>query len=686
MTPLSSTVDAVPRGGAAGSGLSTVEGWKAPDAVVFVSVKGRTLAAVSMLSAREVHKAYGNRSVLSGASLALAAGQRAGLVGRNGAGKSTLARILARVELPDAGEVVWSKDLRVCYLEQEPRLAADDTVLDAVLAGKRDWLAAQARHAEASAALARGESAQQWLPVQTEAAAEIEKHGGWDVAHEAEAMLAQLRIVDGARPVGQLSGGQRRRVALARAFISDPDVLILDEPTNHLDIPTIEWLEEHLRSEYRGAALLVTHDRYLLDRVVDTTFELSRAGLFRVDGGWEAYLIAKAERLAHEARVEANRQNYLRRELEWLRRQPKARTTKSKSRVGRVEAALAQSTVEVDRVAKLGVSGTRSGKTVLELDELAIGRDHTPLASGLTLRLSPGQRVGVVGPNGCGKSTLLATLRGELEPVAGRITLGKNTRVAYLDQARAGLDDTTSVFDVVADGRSVVTFAGETLTMRAYLERFSFDTAAQQQRVGTLSGGERARVALAKILRDETNLLILDEPTNDLDVDTLGALEHALLAFGGVVVTVTHDRWFLDRIATHILAFEPDHSFDVVVGNYGDYLAKRVESRAAKTKASERREGTGVQTESTRSVTVENEPRPRKLTYAERLELDKLEPKIEAAEAKLAELQAQLEDPDFYRKPHEQQRTFHDDVAQAEALVGELMTRWEDLEARRGLA
>ncbi|TPV96598.1 MAG: ATP-binding cassette domain-containing protein, partial [Myxococcales bacterium FL481] len=346
--------------------------------------------------------------------------------------------------------------------------------------------------------------------------------------------------------------------------------------------------------------------------------------------------------------------------------------------------ALAESGVEAERVAQLGVSGTRSGKTVLELDALAVGRNGVALAGGLTLRLAPGQRVGIVGPNGCGKSTLLATLRSELEPVAGRVTLGKNTRVAYLDQARAGLDDTKTVFDVVADGRSVVTFAGESLTLRAYLERFSFDTAAQQQRVGTLSGGERARVALAKILRDETNLLILDEPTNDLDVDTLAALEHALLAFGGVVMTVTHDRWFLDRVATHILAFEPDGTFDVVVGNYADYAAKRLERRAAGREPAVSQPCNSQSAEhATRAAASADRARVAKLTYAERLELEKIEPKIEAAESKLAELQAKLEDPAFYERPHDEQRSFHDELALAGAEVERLMQRWEELEARR---
>ena len=372
-----------------------------------------------------------------------------------------------------------------------------------------------------------------------------------------------------------LSGGDRRRVALARILVARPALAVLDEPSNHLDVETVEWLERYLIDEFPGALLLITHDRYLLDRVAQRTLELDQGSLYDYEGGYEEYLEAKAERQAHEARTEGNRQNFLRTELEWLRRQPKARSTKQKARIGRAEAAKSAPPPKVDRTTVLAMDTTRTGKTILEFKDLSLALGGRTLVSGLSFILTPGERLGIVGRNGTGKTTLLRAILGEQAPSAGEVVVGKNTRIAYFDQHRADLDESASIFDNVADNNSRITLGGQTIEVRAYLERFLFDPYKQRQPVGSLSGGERARVALAKMLSRGANLIILDEPTNDLDVNTLRALEEGLEGFAGCAVISSHDRWFLDRIATHIMAFEGDSKVVWYEGNYSEYEADR---------------------------------------------------------------------------------------------------------------
>ncbi|MEM9492948.1 MAG: ABC-F family ATP-binding cassette domain-containing protein, partial [Myxococcota bacterium] len=400
------------------------------------------------------------------------------------------------------------------------------------------------------------------LASQAEVAAEVERLGGWDLRHQARAMLGHLGVARPEQRVGTMSGGERRRVALARLLVSAPDLAILDEPTNHLDIATIEWLERFLVERFSGSLLLITHDRYLLDRVVTRTVEIADGQLHSYDGGWESFLLARAERQAHAERVAANQRNLARRELEWLRRSPSARTTKQKARVDRAHdlVAAAQSGTQDERSARVQVHGVRSGHTVLDARDLAVAVAGRTLVSGLDLTLGKGERVGIVGKNGAGKTTLLRVLLGDLAPAGGTVKRGKNTRAAYLDQSRGGLDDSQTVYDNVGDNRSHVSVAGkggeQSITVHSYLERFLFRSSDQRKLVGSLSGGERARVALARTLREQANLVVLDEPTNDLDVTTLAAVEESLLDFPGTALIVTHDRWFLDRVATSILAFE----------------------------------------------------------------------------------------------------------------------------------
>jgi ATP-binding cassette subfamily F protein uup len=641
---------------------------------------------VPVLSALGICKRYGERIVLDGVSLALEAGERAGLVGSNGSGKTSLARILAGMEDADAGQVVKGRDVRLAYLEQVPALAPTETALDVVLGGMTEWTRAVARHEELSAAIEAGTGDMDaLLAAQGAVAADVERLGGWDLRHEAEAVLGHLGIARPDQRVGAMSGGERRRVALARLLVARPDVAILDEPTNHLDVATIEWLESYLGERFRGALLLITHDRYLLDRVVTRTFELERGALYAYDGGWEDYLAAKAERQAHAERVESNRQNFLRRELEWLRRQPKARTTKQKARIDRAEEALDRDPAPRAREARVRMDAVRSGHTVLAVEKLAVELAGRRLLQGLDMHLGKSERIGIVGPNGCGKTTLLRVLLGEVVPAAGTVRVGSNTRIAYLDQNRSGLDDERTVFDTVGDNRMSVRVGNADVTVHAYLERFLFSGPAQTQKIGSLSGGERARVALARLLTDRTNLVILDEPTNDLDVTTLAALEESLLDFEGTVLMVTHDRWFLDRVATSILAFEAGPGGEPcavrVEGGYQSYVAYR-EARERERAAEEAAAARPVKV--VQPAAAPAPPRKtRGLKYGERLELEGLMARVEAAERVVAALEAELAAPGFYERDYKEQNAFHERLAAARAEAEALVERWADLESRK---
>jgi ABC transport system ATP-binding/permease protein len=636
---------------------------------------------LTILTANDLRLRHGIREILTGASLGIEARERVGLVGRNGSGKTTLVRILAGELVPDAGEVVRRVGLRVGYLSQDPVLPPRLTAVEAVLAGLPEWTAALARHAELTARLAAGQGElESLLTAQAAAAAEVERLGGWDKRHEAATVLGHVGVERIDAEVGPMSGGERRRVALARVLVSAPDLAILDEPTNHLDIGAIEWLERWLVERLPGALVLVTHDRYLLDRVVTRTLEVEDGKVFAYEGGWAEYLEAKAERQAHAERTEANRRNFLRRELEWLRRTPQARTTKQKARIDRAEAALTQRPRAAERDARIALDHVRSGNVVLEAEALAVEIGGRRLVDGLTLRLSQGERIGIVGPNGCGKTSLLRVLTGQDPPAAGTVVHGKNTRVAYLDQQRSVLRDDATVFDIVAQGGGSIELGGQALEVRAYLERFLFSPHEQRKRVGELSGGERARVALALTLRDGANVVVLDEPTNDLDVTTLAALEQALLDYPGTLLVVTHDRFLLDRIATAVLVFEEGGRVERHEGGYADYLARRPKPEPLAAPAGARR-GEPAPTRAKKDA-----PAPaakRGLSWAEQRELEGLLDRVDAAEREVAALEAELADASFYARPDAERRAFFEQIAAARAAAEVVTARWAELEERR---
>jgi ATP-binding cassette subfamily F protein uup len=638
-----------------------------------------------VISARNLAKAYGADPLFEDVSLTVMRGEKIGLLGINGTGKSTLLRVLAGLEAPDSGIVERRRDATILYLAQEPALDPEKTPRAIVESGLVDWKAAVLRHEAVTRSLAERGAPPELLREQAELAEQIERLGGWERGHVIDDMLQRLGVREIERPAGTLSGGERRRVALAHILVASPTLAILDEPTNHLDAETIAWLEEYLAHEYSGAVLVVTHDRYVLDAVCGRTAELDRGMLFEYQGGYGDYLEAKADRLAHEQRVEQNRLNLLRREKAWLLRGAKARSTKQKARIQRaqalIEAEPTPAPAELD-LDGLELTIPRTGKSVVDLLDVSLELGGNTLVRGLTLHVKSGERIGIVGANGIGKTTLLKAVTGELEPAAGEIVRGTQTRVAHFDQARAGLRDEWSILDNVAErqdaarlGAGVVALGERTLEMRSYLEYFLFDGSKQRQKVGSLSGGERARVALAKILKSGANLLLLDEPTNDLDVATLSSLEELLSDWPGSALIVSHDRYFLDRVATSILAFEGGGKVVRYPGNYETFRSLRAEaagpSKSLKPAAQKR-------------DTVKTEPAVKPLTYAERQELERIVDVIAALEARVTSLQSELARPELYAtRAHEAKQLGHN-LESAQSELSQRLSRWEELESRRG--
>ncbi len=633
---------------------------------------------LSIVAAHSLQKGYGNHVVLRSAELIIEPGERVGVVGLNGAGKSTLGKLLAGVEQPDGGNIARRRGARIEYLEQVPRFDAALTAEQVVSRGLTAWNEAVARHAAASAALGAATSDDaKLLEEQAAAAEEVERLGGWDQSHRIRAVLQHLGVRRPEALVSEMSGGEQRRVALARLLVARPDLAILDEPTNHLDAETIEWLEQHLVDEFPGAVLLITHDRYLLDNVAQRTVEVADGEAFSYDGGYERYLEQKAERQAHAARTEQNRQNFLRRELEWLRRMPKARTTKQQARIDRAHEALKAPKPKQEQKVTLELDVSRAGKTLLELRDVSVTLAGRELVQKLSLFVVQGERIGIVGPNGAGKTTLLRAVLGQLAPSSGSITVGKNTKIAYFDQKRSGLDDAKSIWDNVTGDQSRIELGGEVIDPRSYLERFAFDSHKQRQPVGSLSGGERARVALARLLRQSANLVLFDEPTNDLDVATLGAVEGMLLDFGVTALIVTHDRYFLDRVASSILAFEGDGRVVHYPGNYDTFRRLRAEAREAR-KAEEK----AAPAVAPKAASARPSANRKKLSNNEEKELLGLPDAIDRAEQLIAELTAKLGDPATYAGGVDVP-ALNRELAAARDEAERLTARWEELETKR---
>ena len=520
----------------------------------------------------------GGREVLKNVTLAFLPGAKIGVLGVNGSGKSTLMKIMAGLDKDYTGEAFVAEGAKVGYLSQEPDLDPKKTVMENIVEGLGETKALLDRFDAVSARFAEDltdDEMNALIAEQGELQEKIDAINGWDLQRTVEIAMDALRCPAGDADVTKLSGGERRRVALCRLLLQRPDLLLLDEPTNHLDAESVAWLEKFLEN-YPGTVVAVTHDRYFLDNVAGWILELDRGKGIPYEGNYTGWLEQKQKRLAVESSQEKSRERTLARELEWIGQSPSARRSKSKARIAAYEELLAQDNEQLGGDAQIVIPpGPRLGDVVIEANEVRKGFGNQLLVENLSFRLPPGGIVGVIGPNGAGKTTLFRMITGNEKPDAGTFRTGETVKLGYVDQSRDSLADSNTVWQEISDGRDEVQLGKRSMPSRAYVAAFNFKGTDQQKKVGQLSGGERNRVHLAKMLKTGANLLLLDEPTNDLDVDTLRALEEALLEFAGCAVVISHDRWFLDRVATHILAFEGDSVVTWFEGNYQDYEADR---------------------------------------------------------------------------------------------------------------
>lgn len=623
-------------------------------------------AMAAVLSAKELVLRYNERVILDRASMTIDERDRVGLVGRNGAGKTTLIRILAGTQHADEGEVVKRRELSIGYLPQDFQLDPALNVIENVRQGASDLLKL----------IEEFESLPADSPRHEELEHRIVARDGWTLDNRIKVVMEHLNCPPAESGIEKLSGGEKRRIALARALVGEPELLILDEPTNHLDTESIEWMGEFLET-YPGALLLVTHDRYFLDQVATRIVELENGVLYPYEGNYTEYLITKAERQAAAESNEHKRQMFLRRELQWVRKSPKARTTKSKSRLDRYFEAKNDVPDEIERDMELVIPPPPElGNRTVELTNVGMVLGGRRLFSKINLNFAGGDRLGLTGRNGLGKTTLVKIILGQMEPTEGTVKIGQLTRFNYVDQARLQLNESRTVIDEISDGSEFVMFGKDRLSLRAYLKRFLFTDDRIATQVKYLSGGERSRLLLARILKNGGNFLILDEPTNDLDLPSLRVLEEALVAFPGVVVVVSHDRYFLNRVCTQILAFEGNARVAHSVGNYEYYVEKK--ARAGTLPA--------YQPLSAPKKVESASAKPRKLTYKEQRELEGMEAAIQAAEERVSEIERTFEEPDFHRKYGHKTSELMAELAAAKEASAKLYARWEELEQVRQAA
>lgn len=599
---------------------------------------------MNLLTVEQLSKSYGEKVLFDDISFHIAESQRIGLIGINGTGKSSLLQIIAGLETADSGKIVHANRFQSVYLPQNPVFDERGTVLEQVFHGDsplmqvlRDYELALA-NLEASS---EDERRQKHLfAVQQR----MDALNAWDAGTNAKTVLTRLGITNFQQPIGQLSGGQKKRVAMARALIQPADLLILDEPTNHIDNETVEWLEQYL-ARYKGALLMVTHDRYFLDRVTNRTFELDRGKLYSYEGNYASFLEKKAEREEREQSMESKRQNLLRRELAWLRRGAKARTTKQKARVQRAEELRDQKVDGPNEAIDMALGASRLGKKVLELSNVGKSYGERTLIADLNYIVLPDDRLGIIGPNGSGKSTLLNLMAGRIQPDTGEIVTGNTVKLAYYTQENVEMNEKLRVIDYIKEAAEVIRTAdGEYISASQMLERFLFLPHLQYTWISRLSGGERRRLYLLRTLMGEPNVLFLDEPTNDLDIQTLSILEDYLEQFPGAVITVSHDRYFLDRTVNHLFAFEGDGAIRRFTGNYSEYLDVRKEELVLEAELSRQQNAhqklSDTKVEGQSSNRSAN--RTRKLSYKEQKEWDEIEGKIAAMEARITQIQDEI--------------------------------------------
>ncbi|MFZ5484487.1 MAG: ATP-binding cassette domain-containing protein [Pseudomonadota bacterium] len=619
----------------------------------------------------KVELAFGHWPLLDLASLVVDKAERVGLIGRNGTGKSSLLRLVAGLERPDAGEVWRQPGLRIGYVEQEPVFPEGLSLYEAVAEGvgpMREMLLAY--HEEAH----RVAEGQGDLEVLDRLGHDLEAHDAWRLSARIEESLSRLALPADV-PVASLSGGQKKRVALARALVAEPELLLLDEPTNHLDFTAIEWLET-LLNEFAGAVLFITHDRRFLDRVANRVVELDRGILREYAGNYSAYLAKKADQLEVEVAQNRKFDKFWKQEEVWIRKGIEARRTRNEGRVRRLEALRRERAARRERLGQVGFSldaGERSGKLVAELEQVNLAFAGRTLIRDLSTRLMRGDKLGLIGPNGCGKTSLIRLILGELAPSSGRIRQGTQLNIAYFDQFRNTLDEQATLIDTISPGSDYVEIGGQRKHVIGYLEEFLFPPERARAKVSALSGGERNRLLLARLFARPANLLVLDEPTNDLDIDTLELLEQLLLDYPGTVILVSHDRVFLDNVVTQSLAFEAEAQVVEIAGGYSDWLAWR--SRRAEPPGRDK-------VEKPRAPAPARKPSVDKLTYKEARELEALPGTIEALEVEQHVLNGRLADPELYKREPAQVAGLRQRLDEIDNQLLALLARWEVLEAK----
>jgi ATP-binding cassette subfamily F protein uup len=624
----------------------------------------------TLISASEVTVRYNERAVLDDITLGIQEGDRIGLVGRNGCGKTTFLKILAGLQAPDSGEISRQRELVASYLPQDFMLDAAKNVQENIRDGAQHVLNL----------IAEFES----LPHDSKRHEQLEHRisalDGWTLDRRIGVAMAHLNCPGGERRIESLSGGEKRRVAMCRAVVSRPDFLMLDEPTNHLDPESIEWVAEFLET-FGGTFLVVTHDRYFLDRVATSILELCDGKFFSHAGNYTDYLLDKAERQEADAVIEHKRQMFLKKELAWVRQGPRAQRSKQKDRFERYYDEAAKDGPVIEEDVELCIPPPpQLGNRTVEVSNLGMEIAGKKLFSGFNFTFENGKRVGVCGRNGLGKTTLLKIVIGQLAPTEGTVKTGQLTKFNYVDQGRLQLNEERTVLDEVADGTEFVQWGDAKLSVRSYLKRFLFADERILTQVKKLSGGERSRLLLARILKSGGNFLILDEPTNDLDLPTLRVLEEALIAFPGVTCVVSHDRYFLNRVCTDILAFEGDGKIHHSVGDYDYYLEKKQKAEAA---AARQSAAILSVNKSARVAAAPKPARPRKLSFKEARELEGMEAQIRAVEAEVARIEGLFSNPDFFRKHAAQVNQLTDELEAAKKNVSKLYARWEALEAIR---
>ena len=590
---------------------------------------------MNILSLEAISKQFADRPLLEQVTLGLEAGERVGVVGVNGSGKTTLLRIIAGAEQADSGRISMARGLRVAYLPQNPQLDPSLTVLEQIFQGETPEMQLLRAYEQAAAALAAHPGDVALQERVAELVGQMDASDAWGVENDARTTLSRLGISELGATIGTLSGGQRKRVAMASTLINPADLIILDEPTNHIDIDTVAWLESFL-ARTSAALLLVTHDRYFLDRVVTRMLEIDHGRVYSYPANYSRFLELKAERAEQQAADEARRQTILRKELVWLRRGAQARTTKQQARIDRIGALQADQPAPQESALEISVAARRIGKRVIELQGVGKRFAERTLVRDLSLSIGPRDRVGIIGPNGSGKTTLLNMIAGRLQPDAGSLLVGETVHLAYYDQESAGLDEAQRVIDYVKEAAEMVrTGEGALITAAQMLDRFLFAPAMHYTPIARLSGGERRRLYLLRTLLAAPNVLLLDEPTNDLDIQTLAVLEDYLDEFPGALITVSHDRYFLDRTAERLLVFEGAGAVAEYPGNYSAY-AERQEAESARAAAAARPAPAPAKSAAPPPA------RPRKLSFKEARELQELEGTIAQLEAEQAQLQAEI--------------------------------------------